>query len=156
MNNRILVAYFTKSGASEEYANVISETLISKGHTIETQNLAIKIPDITDFETVILGTGVRMYRVYSRWKKVLKQKSIKDKHLYLFLSSGMAAEEPDKAVEKFLNPLVERFDLKDYSLVSFPGKMPERWAKYDDSEKMTTNPDLAKKWAEEISRKIKK
>ena len=129
MNNKILVAYFTKGGATEEYANVISETLKSKGHAIETQNLANKIPDITDFETVILGTGVRMYRVYGRWKKVLKQKSIKDKHLYLFLSSGMAAEEPDKAVEKFLNPLVKKFDLKTDSLVSFPGKMPEKWAK---------------------------
>ena len=156
MNNKILVAYFTKGGASEEYANVISETLKSKGHAIETYNLANKIPNITDFETVILGTGVRMYRVYGRWKKVLKQKSIKDKHLYLFLSSGMAAEEPEKAVEKFLNPLVEKFDLKADSLVSFPGKMPEKWAKYDDSKKMKTNPGLAKKWAEEISRQIQR
>lgn len=156
MNNKILVAYFTKGGASEEYANVISETLRSKGHAIETHNLANKIPDITDFETVILGTGVRMYRVYGRWKKVLKQKSMKDKKLFLFLSSGTAAEDPDKAVEKFLNPLVEKFNLKAYSLVSLPGKMPEKWAKYDDSKKMTTNHDLAKKWAEEISRQIKK
>ena len=154
MNNKILVAYFTKGGASEEYATVISETLKSKGHAIETYNLANKIPDITDFETVILGTGVRMHRVYGRWKKVLKQKSIKDKKLFIFLSSGMAVEEPGKAVEKFLNPLVEKFDLKAYSLVSFPGKMPEKWAKYDDGKKMTTNPDLAKKWAEEISRQI--
>ena len=154
MNNKILVAYFTKGGASEEYATVISETLKSKGHAIETHNLAKKIPDITDFETVILGTGVRMHKVYGRWKKVLKQKSIKDKKLFIFLSSGMAAEEPGKAVEKFLNPLVEKFDLKAHSLVSFPGKMPEKWAKYDNSKKMTTNPDLAKKWAEEISRQI--
>jgi menaquinone-dependent protoporphyrinogen oxidase len=156
MKSKILIAYFTKGGASEEYAKIIAETLKIKGNMIETCNLANKIPDIADFETVILGTGVRMYRVYSRWKKVLKQKSIKEKHLYLFLSSGMAAEEPDKAVEKFLNPLVEKFNLKADSLVSFPGKMPEKWAKYDDSKKMTINPDLAKKWAEEISRQIQR
>ena len=156
MNNKILVAYFSKGGASEEYANVISETLKSKGHAIETCNLANKILDIKDFETVVLGTGVRMYRVYGRWKKVLKKKEIKDKKLFLFLSSGMAVDDPDKAVEKFLNPLVKKFDLKADSLVSFPGKMPGKWAKYDDSKKMTTNPDLAKKWAEEISRQIQK
>ena len=156
MKSKILIAYFTKGGASEEYAKVIAETLKIKGNMIETCNLANKTPDIADFETVIIGTGVRMYRVYSRWKKVLKQKSIKEKHLYLFLSSGMAAEEPDKAVEKFLNPLVEKFNLKADSLVSFPGKMPEKWAKYADSKKMTINPDLAKKWAEEISRQIQR
>ena len=156
MNNKILVAYFTKGGASEEYANVITETLKSLELTIETYNLSNKIPTITDFETIILGTGVRMYRVYGRWKKVLKQKEIKEKKLYLFLSSGMAAEDPEKAVEKFLNPIVEKYNLKPNSLISFPGKIPEKWQKYDDSKKVTTNPDLAKKWAEEIANQIKK
>jgi menaquinone-dependent protoporphyrinogen oxidase len=151
MNNKILVAYFTKGGASEEYANVIAESLKSKGHTIETINLANKIPDVNDFETIILGTGVRMYRVYGRWKKVLKQKAIKDKNLYLFLSSGMAAEDPEKAVEKFLQPVANKFNIKPNSLVSFPGKIPDKWAKYDDKNKVTMNPELAKKWAEEIS-----
>ena len=156
MNSKILVAYYTKGGASEEYANIIAETLESKGHKIETWNLANKIPDITDFSTVILGTGVRIYRVYSRWKKILKQKSIKSKHLHLFLSSGMAAEEPDKAVEKFLRPLVIKYDIKPDSMVAFPGKIPEKWAKYDDSKKVTMNPELAKKWAEKISTQIKR
>lgn len=156
MNNKILVAFFTKGGASEEYANIIAETFKLKGYSIEIINLSNNIPDITDFETIILGTGVRMYRVYSRWKKILKQKSIKSKHLYLFLSSGMAAEDPDKAVKKFLQPLVKKYDLKPDSLVSFPGKIPEKWAKYDDSKKLTMNPDLAKKWAEEISNKIQR
>ena len=31
MNNKILVAYFTKGGASEEYAKIIVETLTAKG-----------------------------------------------------------------------------------------------------------------------------
>ncbi len=152
----ILVGYFTKGGASEEYANVIKDTLISKGHKVEICNLAKNIPDVTDFETIILGTGVRIYRVYGRWKKVLKQKSIKEKNLFLFLSSGMAAEKPEKAVEKFLKPLVKKYDLKPNLLVSFPGKMPEKWAKYDDSKKMAVDPDLAKKWAEEISSRVKR
>jgi len=156
MNIKILVAHFTKGGASEEYANVIADTLKSNGHKVETCNLANNIPDITNFETVILGTGVRMFRVYNRWKKVLKQKSLKEKNLFLYLSSGTAAEDPEKAVEKYLDPIVKKYNLKPDSLVSFPGKMPEKWAKYDDSKKMMMNPDLAKKWAEEISSKIQR
>jgi menaquinone-dependent protoporphyrinogen IX oxidase len=155
MNSKTLVAYYTKGGASEEYAKVIAETLSKNGLAVKICNLANDLPEITTFDTVILGTGVRMSMVYRRWKKILKQKAITDKHLYLFLSSGMAAEEPDKAVEKFLHPIIQKYSLKPDSLISFPGKIPEKWAKYDNNKKVTMNPDLAKKWAEEIVGKIK-
>jgi menaquinone-dependent protoporphyrinogen oxidase len=68
MKSKILVAYFTKGGASEEYAKVIAETLIANGLVVETCNLAQGIPDVAAFDTVVLGTGVRMFRVYRPWK----------------------------------------------------------------------------------------
>jgi len=69
---------------------------------------------------------VRMFRVYSRWKKVLKQKSLRNGNLFMFLSSGTAIEEPEKAVEKFLRPLVEKYNLKTKLLVSPPCKIFRR------------------------------
>jgi menaquinone-dependent protoporphyrinogen IX oxidase len=153
MNSKTLVAYFTKGGASEEYAKVIAETLTANGLAVETCNLAQGIPDVTVFDTVVLGTGVRMFRVYRPWKKVLKQKALSNKLLFMFLSSGTAIEEPDKAVDKFLRPLVEKYSLKPESLVSFPGKIPEKWAKVD-SQKDTMKPEKAKAWAQEIARQI--
>jgi len=119
MTNKTLVAYFTKGGASEEYAKIIAETLTTNGHNIEISNLAHDIPDITAFDTVVLGTGVRMFRVYRRWKKVLKQKPLSSKNLFMFLSSGTAIEEPNKAVEKFLHPLVEKYNLKPIGKLIF-------------------------------------
>jgi len=153
--NKTLVAYFSKGGASEEYAKVIVETLTANGLAVEIRNLAHDIPDVTVFDTIVLGTGVRMGLVYRRWKKILKNKTLHNKRLFLFLSSGTAIEKPDEAVDKFLRPLVQKYNLKPESLISFPGKIPEKWAKYDDSKKVTMNPDLAKKWAEEISIQIK-
>ena len=153
MNSKTLVAYFTKGGASEEYAKVIAETLTENGFAVEIYNLAHDIPDIEVFDTIILGTGVRMSMVYRPWKKILKQKALSNKHLFMFLSSGMAIEEPDKAVEKFLRPLVEKYNLMSKSLVSFPGKIPEKWAKLD-SQKETVKPEKAKAWAQEIARQI--
>lgn len=153
MKRKILVAYFTKGGASEEYAKIIAETLTVDGLSVETYNLASDIPEILEFDTIILGTGVRMFHVYRRWKKILKQKELISKQLFMFLSSGMAIEEPDKAVVKFLHPLVEKYDLKPESMVAFPGKIPEKWAKSDD-QKETMKPDIAKEWAEGISRKV--
>ncbi len=150
MNNKILVAYYTKGGASEKYANVISETLTANGLTVETCNLAHNTPNIEAYDTIVLGTGVRMFRVYRRWKKVLKQKALSNKRLFMFLSSGTAIEDPEKAIEKFLRPLVEKYHLKPKLLISFPGKIPEKWAKLDD-QKETMMPDKAKAWAQEIT-----
>jgi len=155
MNSKTLVAYFTKGGASEEYAKVIMETLTKNGLAVEISNLGYDNPEIADFDTVILGTGVRMFRVYRPWKKVLKQKTLSNKHLFMFLSSGTAIEDPDKAVEKFLRPLVEKYNLKPNSLISFPGKIPEKWAKLD-GQKETMKPEKAKVWAQEIARQIQR
>jgi menaquinone-dependent protoporphyrinogen IX oxidase len=149
MTNKTLVAYFTKGGASEEYAKVIAETLKDKGLVVNIYNLANDVPDVAAFDSVVLGTGVRMFMVYRRWRKILKQKALREKHLFIFLSSGTAIEKPDEAVEKFLRPLMDKYGLKPASLVSFPGKIPEKWAKLD-GEKETMKPEKAKAWANDI------
>ena len=38
-------------------------------------------------------------------------------------------------------------------MISFPGKIPEKWAKLDD-QKDTMKPEIAKEWAQEIIRQI--
>jgi menaquinone-dependent protoporphyrinogen IX oxidase len=154
MTAKTLVAYFTKGGASEEYAKIIADTLTANGVAVEMSNLAQNIPDVAAFDAVVVGTGVRMFRVYGRWKKVLKQKAINTKPLFMFLSSGTAIEDPDKAVEKFLRPLVDKYNLKPVSLVSFPGKIPEKWAK-KDGEKETMKPTQAKEWAQKIASQVR-
>lgn len=154
MDKKALVAYYTKSGASKEYAQVIADTLNDHNISVDICNLKDDIPHINEYDTIILGTGVRLSMVYRRWKKILKQKAIKNKHLFMFLSSGMAIEEPEKAVEKFLHPIVKKYNLNPDSLISFPGKTPEKWEKYDDGPKETIKPDLAKAWADEIIHQI--
>jgi menaquinone-dependent protoporphyrinogen IX oxidase len=154
MDKHVLVAYFTKGGASEKYAQVIADTLKDKKIRVDVHNLKDKIPSISEYNIIVLGTGVRMFMVYRQWKKILKQKEIKNKQLFIFLSSGMAIEEPEKAVEKFLQPLVKKYDLNPNSLVSFPGVTPEKWSKYDNGPKDTMKPELAKAWAEEIINQI--
>jgi menaquinone-dependent protoporphyrinogen IX oxidase len=153
MTNKTLVAYFSKGGASEEYAKVIAETLTANGLAVEIRNLAYDIPDVTAFGTVVLGTGVRMGMVYRRWRKILKQRALRDKHLFIFLSSGTAIENPDTAVEKFLRPVVDKYGFKPASLISFPGRTPDKWAKLD-GQKETMKPEMAKAWAEKIASQV--
>lgn len=85
----ILVGYFTKGGASEQYANEIAETLKTDGLDIEITNLAQGVPDITNFDIIILGTGVRMYRVYGL-VQVFLHLSPEAKPLVIFLLDPQA------------------------------------------------------------------
>jgi hypothetical protein len=95
-----------------------------------------------------------MSMVYRRWRKILKQKTLGSKRLFMFLSSGTAIDKPDEAVEKFLRPVVEKYHLKPELLISLPGKMPEKWVKLD-GQKKTMSPEKAKVWAQQIAYLVK-
>lgn len=154
MANKTLVAYHTKSGASEIYAKAISETLAVNGFQADLVNLKEKIADVATYDNIIVGTGVRMAMVYRRWRKVLRQKTIHDKRVYMFLSSGTAIKEPAKAVEKYVRPVVDKYGLKPLSVISFPGLIPDKWAK-SEADRGTVKPDLAKAWAQAIADGLK-
>jgi menaquinone-dependent protoporphyrinogen IX oxidase len=50
MTNKTLVTYFTKGGASEEYAKILTEPLTENGLAVEIYNLVHDIPEVADFE----------------------------------------------------------------------------------------------------------
>jgi len=154
MASRTLVAFYTKGGATETYAKVIVETLAKNGIQADLVNLREKIPDVAAYDNIIVGTGIRMSMVYRRWRKVLKQKPLKDRRLFMFLSSGTAIKDPHKAVDQYLKPIIDKFDLKPLSLGSFPGMTPEKWAK-TEAEKNTVRPETASAWAQEIADRLK-
>ena len=155
MAGRTLVAYHTKTGASGTYAKTITETLASLGLQVDLVDLKENIPEVAGYDAVIVGTGVRIGWVYRRWRKLLKQKALGDRKLFLFLSSGTAVKEPALAVEKYLRKIVEKLGLKPVSMISLPGFFPEKWAKTEE-DRHTVKPELAAAWAREIAERLKK
>lgn len=154
MTGKTLVAYRTKGGASETYAKTIAETLASHGFQTDLVNLKERIPDVAPYDNVVVGTGVRMFMVYGRWKKVLKQKPLKEKRLFMFLSSGTAIDNPEEAVEKYVRPIIGKYGLDPLSVGSFPGTIPDKW-KEDKTMGETVKPEIARVWAGEIAEKLK-
>ena len=69
------------------------------------------------------------------------------------IALGKIGKAREKAIKKFLYPLIEKYNLKPKSLVSFPGMIPDKWAKLE-GQKETMKPDKAKEWAQEITLKI--
>ncbi len=150
MQGKTLIAHVTAGGATEMYANVIAETLRSKGREVDVVDLKReKVGDLSGYSSVVLGTGVRMFMVYRKGKSFLARHDLKGKRLGIFLSSAMAIDTPDEARKKFLDPLVQRNGLSPVMHDAFPGKVPLGPGKLEDK----TDAGVARKWAEEFARK---
>ncbi len=66
---RTLILYTTKSGAAGECASMLAENL----KKCPTYNLECDIPDLSSFDTIILGTGVRMGKIYKPALNFIRQ-----------------------------------------------------------------------------------
>ncbi len=147
MQKRTLIAYISAGSATERYADVIADTLRSRGHVVDVTDLKReKVPDLSSYENVVVGTGVRIGMVYRKGKQFLRRKDLKGKRLAIFLSSGMAVESAEKSKAKFLDPLVEKYGLDPIMYDAFPGKTPGSGGKLEDK----TDPEIARRWAEEL------
>ncbi len=151
MQGRTLIAHITAGGATRMYADVIAETLRSRGLEADVVDLKReKVADLSGYSSVVLGAGVRMFMVYRKGKSFLARSDLKGKPLGVFLSSAMALDKPGEAREKFLDPLVKRNGLSPLMCDAFPGKIPLGPGNLEDK----TDADLARKWAEEFARKL--
>jgi menaquinone-dependent protoporphyrinogen IX oxidase len=151
MPSRMLVAYVTAGGATEAYAKIIADALGARGHDADLVNLKReRAPDLSGYDGVVVGMGVRMAMVYRAGKRFLARKDLKGRPLAVYLSSAMAIDDPDKAKTKFLAPLMERYGLEPVMWDAFPGKMPGGPGKLEDR----TDPEIARKWAEELAGRL--
>jgi len=147
MPEKILVAHISAGGATKEYAEVVAETLRSRGHVVELADLKKdRVKDVSGYSVVVAGMGVRMGMVYRKGKRFLARPDVAAKRLAVFLSSGEAIDDPARAREKFLTPLVGRLGLKPILYGAFPGKAPGV-----GKLRETTDPAVAKAWAERLA-----
>ena len=151
MDGRTLLAYVSAGGATERYAHTVADTLRSRGHVVDVIDLKRdEIPDLSSYGNVVVGAGVRIGMVYRKGKRFLRRKELEGKRLAIFLSSGIAVENAEKSKTKFLEPLVRKYGLDPVMCDGFPGKMPGSGGKLKD----TTDPEVARRWAEELVAKL--
>ena len=152
MTEKTLVAYVTKGGVTEEYSSVIANVLRQKyGFEVDVINLRMnRVPDLTPYNNVIIGSGVRIQKVYKEALKFIEKNDFKEKKVTIFLSS---LEPRDKAIEKYLNPILEKDPhLKPVATEVFGGRM--RILKRTFSDKRDI--EKVKSWAEELGKGLTK
>lgn len=151
MGEKTLVAYVSAGGATEEYARVVAERLESRGRTVDVVDLKKdKIEDLSQYGSVVLGTGVRVGMVYRKGKAFLRRDDLRGKPLAVFLASGIAIGSPEKSKAKFLTPLVRKLGLEPVAYDAFPGKVPGSSGKPLDDAHL----EAAGRWAEELAERL--
>jgi menaquinone-dependent protoporphyrinogen oxidase len=152
-SNKTIIAYVTKSGVTEENANIISDVL-KKEYNFEVDLVNLKNtpkPDLTPYENIIIGSGVRIGMWYGKAKKFLKN-NFDNKKVAIFLSSGMAGvpESYDEAILKFIDKKLDKFPrLKPVATEAFGGRYSGRFGEED-----YTDPEKVKAWAVELGKKL--
>ena len=152
--NKTLVAYETKGGATEEAARKLADTLRSK-YQLEVDLVDLKeqkVPDLTQYQNVVIGGGVRAGKVYDKTLKFLEN-DLSGKRVAFFVSSGQAGTPGsyDKAKIKFVEGTLANYpNIKTVSTEAFGGRIKILGKTVQD------NTDLAKveAWAEELGKKF--
>ena len=149
--NKILIAYGTRYGATTGAAEEIAKVLQGEGFAVKVVNLKEeKVNDISQFELVIVGSGMKMNMWTSKAKAFLNKFSseLKRKKVALFVSSGGRAlmeykgehDEIDRISKKYLEDKASKYGLNPISMAMFGGiwdynQMGKIYRKALDAEK---------------------
>lgn len=112
---KVLVAYSSRFGSTEEIAIDIVETLEDEGIVVTLLNLKkiTQIPDVNSYDGVLIGSGIMQGEWTDESLAFLKQyrETLNKTVLGLFVSSGEAANPKlySDARNKYLKRLVEKF-----------------------------------------------
>jgi len=152
--NKTLIAYQTKQGASKQAAEKIAQTLRVKFNLevdvvdLDKQNTL----DLLQYSNVVVGAGVRGGRIYGKATRFLKN-DLAGKKVAFFVSSSWAGTpgSHDNAKARLVDkPMAKYPQLAIVSTEAFGGRIRYFRRTMLDS----TNPVLVEAWAEELGKKF--
>ena len=121
MSKKVLIAYGTRFGSTEEISVKFKDVLEDNGFVVDLVSLKDKKrkikPTITDYSAVLIGSGIRIARWTKEAKNFLKKnvKVINDnkKLVGIYLSSGEASnpDERPTIIGKYLEAVFNELGL---------------------------------------------
>ena len=155
MSNKVLIVFATKSGATEDTAQKIADTLTGNyGLEVNLLNLSHQSPpDFSQYGSIVIGSGIRMKKWYKEAAKFLEN-DFRGKNVALFVSSMYDAGNPETypvAVERYLEKISsEQLNVKPVTMEAFGGRMKFLGRVTQDNR----NLEKIKKWSENLGKKI--
>jgi menaquinone-dependent protoporphyrinogen IX oxidase len=131
--NKALIVYGTRYGATSTTSEDIAVVLRQKGFDVKVVNAKKdKVKDITEYELVIVGSGIQIHRWTKEPEKFLKkfQKELAKKKVALFVCCGSTepldgktdkAKSIENARTKYLEEKAAKYHLQPVALGLFGG-----------------------------------
>ena len=152
-SGKTLVAYVTKGGATGEAAAAIANTLREKcGLQVDLVDLKKQSkPDITPYNNIVVGGGVRAGKVYKEELKFVEQ-DLSGKRVAFFICSGAAGNplRHDEVLEKYITKGLAAYNVKLVSKGAFGGCIRIFGIAVTDRR----DPAKVQAWAEELGKKF--
>lgn len=152
---KTLVAYASKSGATEQAAQTIANELKDKfGLEVDLANLRKDTPNIAQYENIVVGAGVRGGKVYGEALDFLRQE-FGDRKLAFFVSCGGAGDPKnyEESCDKYITKVLANYpNVKAIATEAFGGRMKILGKTIFDN----VDPARIRTWAENLGNKLVK
>lgn len=141
---KALVVYGTRYGTATGIAEEIRRVLVKEGVEVDLKDARkLENYDITPYELVIVGSGIKMGKWTKGALKFLKnnKENIKDKKVALFVTCG-AANDPKTVAEgqeKYLDEVAEKYLINKPVATGLYGSLYDPNAKHGLLHKVTTS-----------------
>jgi menaquinone-dependent protoporphyrinogen IX oxidase len=150
--NRTLIAYATRGGTTEEYAKAISSVLTDE-FTMPADLVNLKKarnPDLTPYQNIIVGAGIRMFRMHKEGAEFLEKQNFGEKNVGIFLSSLVPQDE---AIKKYVDVILQKnTTLKPIAVEVFGGRMRI----FGRTSQDMTDIEKAKEWTRKIAEHLRR
>ncbi len=129
---KTLIVFGTRYGATASTSEEIAKVFRDADFHVDVVNAKKeKIKDISEYDIIIVGTGMKMFRWTGEAEGFLKkfQEELRQKKLVIFVSSGALAvheyegktEEIEKMHQDYLVEKAEKYNLNPIDMVMFGG-----------------------------------
>lgn len=130
--SKALIVYGTRYGATASTSEEIAAVLRKEGIEVRVVNAKEeKVKDISEYELVIVGSGIQIYRWTKEPEEFLKkhQKGLSQRKVAIFVSSGAQAiiehegkpEEIGQGRKRYLEEKAAKYNLQPVALGLFGG-----------------------------------
>lgn len=149
--NRTLIAYATKGGATQKTSDRIAEVLRTKYDLqVDEVNLAKQsIPNLASYNNIVVGTGVRKGAIYDEALRFLSQNFEKKRTAYFTCSGFIYPKSYDETVVMYTKNV----------LANYPGFRPIATEAFGGYIKILglqlarkMNSDKVESWAEQLGK----